>query len=235
VVVGSTWKDFDNTSNWGISICTSGARPTAHEGRHIYETDTGKTMRCTNVVGPVWEEVGGGGGAGDFMADGSVAMTGTLDFDGNNAANVGTLDLNDIAANTDPDITTHDSIIPSGGSLYNLGSSTYAFNDLYVDRILGSNADDDAALDLDFRGDGNHRIRYNGTAANELEFKTYVRHRFMIQATEILNIDVDELAMETGMKVGLNGVGGGTYLKDDASGNMELHVATGKTVKIVVG
>lgn len=128
-----------------------------------------------------------------------------------------------------------DHLFPVTDSTYNLGSSSYAFNDLYIDRILGGAENDDAALDLDFRGDAVHRIYYNGTAANELEYKTFLRHRFMIQSTEVLNIDSDEIAMETGKKVGLNSVGGGTYLKDDASGNMELHVATGKSVKIVVG
>ena len=162
--------------------------------------------------------------AGDFFIDNLTDAQGLLWIDGDTGLVTLWKGLN-----------IGDNIIPGTDSAVNLGSATYAFNDLYVDRILGGAENDDAALDLDFRGDANHRIRYNGTAANELEYKTYVRHRFMIQATEILNIDADELAVETGMKVGLNSVGGGTYLKDDASGNMELHVATGKTVKIIVG
>ena len=61
MVVGSIWKDFDDKSNWGVSVCTSGARPTAYEGRLIYETDTDKVMKCTNAVGPVWAEISGSG------------------------------------------------------------------------------------------------------------------------------------------------------------------------------
>ena len=163
-----------------------------------------------------------------------ITMNKALDMNTHKINNVTSLYLGTLYS-TGTEIHLDDHLIPLGDSVVNLGSATYAFNDLYADRILGGAENDDAALDLDFRGDANHRIRYNGTAANELEYKTYLRHRFMIQAAEVLNIDADELAMETGMKVGLNSIGGGTYLKDDASGNMELHVATGKKIKIVVG
>lgn len=76
VVTDTDWEDFDDLDNFGISICTSGTRPTAHEGRHIYETDTNKTMVYT---GAAWVELAGTGG-GDFYADGSVPMTGDLTF-----------------------------------------------------------------------------------------------------------------------------------------------------------
>jgi len=77
MVVGSIWKDTDNLSNWGVSVCTSGARPTAYEGRLIYETDTDKVMKCTNAVGPVWAEVGAGGGMDN-------PATADLDMDNHN-------------------------------------------------------------------------------------------------------------------------------------------------------
>lgn len=59
VVTDTDWEDFDDFDNFGISICTSGTRPTAHEGRHIYETDTNKTMRYT---GAAWVELASSGG-----------------------------------------------------------------------------------------------------------------------------------------------------------------------------
>ncbi|MCK5223152.1 hypothetical protein KAR04_00145 [Candidatus Calescamantes bacterium] len=75
VVTDTDWEDFDDLDNFGISICLSSTRPTAHEGRHIYEIDTNKTMVYT---GAAWEEISGNGG--DFYADGSVPMTGDLDL-----------------------------------------------------------------------------------------------------------------------------------------------------------
>ena len=165
----------------------------------------------------------------------NVGATMYLKDDGSNNLNVAIPVGNTLNLLTANIISNIGGLLPQVDSAEDIGSTSLAFNDLYVDRILGGTENDDAALDLDFRGDADHRIRYNGTAANELEYKTFLRHRFMIQATEILNIDSDELAMETGKKLGLNSVGGGTYIKDDASGNMELHIATGKSVKIVVG
>ena len=110
--------DFDLKENYGIQICTSTTRPTAYEGRHIYETNTNKILVCTNATGPVWEEIGGG---------------------------------------------------------------------------------------------------WVGTATSDLNMSSY------------------NIYGTAGYKIYLNGDGGGTYLKDDASGNMEFHVATGKKIKIVVG
>lgn len=291
--------DFSNRTNFGVIVCTSGTRPTAVDGKAIYETDTDLFLVYD---GASWEEIGGGGatdhggltGLEDddhtqyLLVNGGRSMTGNLTvYKSNpyvivkpNDSSSPALILEDSSSNykgrfyvnsndavvlcedgdlylstavstggnvlletkgvtrltiDDTVITSTVSIIPSSDSSMDLGSATYAWDELFVDRIAGGDENDDAALDLDFRGDGSHRIWYNGTSANELEYKTYLRHRFMIQSTEVLNIDSDEIAVETGMKVGLNSVGGGTYIKDDASGNMELHVASGKVVKIVVG
>jgi len=206
--------DFDNKENYGVQICTSSTRPTAYEGRHIYETDTNKTLVCTNVVGPVWEEISGGG-VGDFLADGTVPMTGNLDMDNNTIEDIGGL-------------------LPHSDGGENIGSSSLLWNLVYSERVLGNST---TSLVCDFRGDAKHKIWFNGITLNDLEYVTFAEHRFMVGDTpaEILKIDSDELAMVAGKKVTLNGVGGGTYIKDDASGNMELHVATGKSVKIVVG
>ena len=73
VVTDTDWEDFDDLDNFGISICLSTGRPTAHEGRHIYETDTNKTMRYT---GAAWVELAGGGGVTDHGA-----LTGLADDD----------------------------------------------------------------------------------------------------------------------------------------------------------
>lgn len=95
--------DFDLKENYGIQICTSGTRPTAYEGRHIYETDTNKTLVCTNVTGPVWEEISGGGvtdhgaltGLTDddhtqyLLTDGTRTVTGTLHLGAQDAVNEG--------------------------------------------------------------------------------------------------------------------------------------------------
>lgn len=90
VVTDTDWEDFDDLDSFGISICLSTGRPTAHEGRHIYETDTNKTMRYT---GAAWVELAGGGGVTDHgaltgladddhtqyvLVDGTRAMTGDL-------------------------------------------------------------------------------------------------------------------------------------------------------------
>lgn len=73
VVTDTDWEDFDDLDSFGISICLSTGRPTAHEGRHIYETDTNKTMVYT---GAAWEEISGTGGVTDHGA-----LTGLADDD----------------------------------------------------------------------------------------------------------------------------------------------------------
>jgi len=74
VTTDTNWLDYDNALNFGITVCTSGTRPTAVDGRAIYETDTDKFLIYD---GAAWEEIGGSG-SGDFYADGSVPMTGNL-------------------------------------------------------------------------------------------------------------------------------------------------------------
>lgn len=54
VTTDTDWEDFDDLDNFGISICQSTTRPTAHEGRHIYEADTNKTMV---YKGSAWDDV----------------------------------------------------------------------------------------------------------------------------------------------------------------------------------
>lgn len=99
MVVGSTWKDFDDKSNWGVSVCTSGARPTAYEGRLIYETDTDKVMKCTNAVGPVWAEIGGGIADHSLLANLAWSVAGhtidaTIDMNNNSITDINELWFN---------------------------------------------------------------------------------------------------------------------------------------------
>ncbi|MCK5225146.1 MAG: hypothetical protein KAQ89_00355 [Planctomycetes bacterium] len=96
VVTDTDWEDFDDLDSFGISICLSTGRPTAHEGRHIYETDTNKTMVYT---GAAWVELAGTGGVTDHgaltgladddhtqyvLVNGTREMTGTLNMGANN-------------------------------------------------------------------------------------------------------------------------------------------------------
>lgn len=89
VEIDTNVKDFTNRINFGIIVCTSGTRPTAVDGKPIYETDTDKFLIYD---GAAWEEISGGGvtdhGALTGLTDddhtqyllvaGTRAMTGNL-------------------------------------------------------------------------------------------------------------------------------------------------------------
>lgn len=51
---GAEWSEV----NYGVTVCTSTTRPTAFDGRPIYETDTDKFQIYD---GADWEEISGGG------------------------------------------------------------------------------------------------------------------------------------------------------------------------------
>lgn len=73
-------------------------------------TDDASSGKCLTSGGgggdPSWVTCAGGG-SGDFMADGSVPMTGDLDMDGNGIANLGDLEFNgDLTQNGSVDTTT---------------------------------------------------------------------------------------------------------------------------------
>jgi len=87
VEIDTNVKDFTNRNNFGIIVCTSGTRPTAVDGKAIYETDTDKFQIYD---GSSWEEIGGGG-SGDFYADGSVPMTGNIQMGDNDITGADTL------------------------------------------------------------------------------------------------------------------------------------------------
>ena len=95
VEIDTNVKDFTNRINFGIIVCTSGTRPTAVDGKTIYETDTDKLLIYN---GASWVEITGGGvtdhgaltGLTDddhtqyLLINGTREMTGTLDMGANN-------------------------------------------------------------------------------------------------------------------------------------------------------
>ena len=131
MVVGSTWKDFDNYSNWGIAVCTSTTRPTAYDGRPIYETDTNKFLIWD---GAAWTEVGGGAAAGDFYADGSVPMTGNLTI---NKSNPGILLKPTVASS--PTVDFYNVLGTIDGTVYTVDAGDMVVlgeKDLYLSTVI---------------------------------------------------------------------------------------------------
>lgn len=82
-------KDFNDSLNGGIRVCTSTTRPTnPFVGQHIYETDTDKDMKCSSIDPTiVWTEAGGSGGGVQNP------MTEDLDTGGFKIKSTGTDDL----------------------------------------------------------------------------------------------------------------------------------------------
>jgi hypothetical protein len=124
----------------------------------------------------------------------------------------------------------------AGTSKITLGDTTYGakllanidmgHNDIIDCKdIKGATTGTDGAdrLNLDFRGDGNHRIYYTGTADNRLGYKTFSTHAFAIGANVITSIDTNGLIMNTGK-----------YIKS-ASGDLELRAPSGSKIKFVIG
>ena len=88
---------------------------------------------------------------------------------------------------------------------------------------LTTGADGANRLNIDFRGDGVHRIYYTGIADNRLGYKTYSSHAFAIGANVTASIDANGLIMNTGK-----------YIKS-ASGDLELRAPSGSQIKFVNG
>lgn len=215
--------DFDNKENYGVQVCTSTTRPTAYDGRPIYETDTNKFL-IYNLGTTTWEEISGSGGVTDhslltnlvWSAAGHTIDT-TLDMNSNKITelvdptanqeaatkkyvddNIGGVTAHSALTNLAWSVAGHTinaDISPTSNQAYHLGSASNAFNTLFVDSL--SNFTSDAQIEC--------------------------LKNFDMNAHDIYNID--GLYLNAGATM---------YLTDD-SGDMKLHVATGKKVKIVVG
>lgn len=303
VEIDTNVKDFTNRINFGIIVCTSGTRPTAVDGKTIYETDTDKLLIYN---GASWAEITGGG-AGDFMADGSVPMTGDLTFNmvdpeiifdtgdylqydktdnylhvvigsaviasfkndriihnyinyHNANIDMNTYKIVDLGAHT----TNGDAIrfehiaLDEHTQYYNSARHTKAIHDalnIDADTLDGLNslsfvkADGTVSMtdDLDFNTtdaavwfDTNDSI-WIDSSEDRLYFEIASDNICYIRSTGLHPDNTDTYYLGSGSSYwkGLYAtdlvVEAGTYISGDGAGNMELHVATGKTVKIVVG
>jgi len=202
VEIDTNVKDFTNRNNFGVIVCTSGTRPTAVDGKAIYETDTNKLLIYN---GASWIEISSGSGVTDhgaltgltdddhtqyLLVDGSREMSGGLDMGGNSIT-----DINEIWFNTsDP------------GIKFDTG-------------------------DFIWFDTSENRIYFEIASANIC----YVRSTGIHPVTDSTYYLGSGSAYWSGLYADDVVVEAGTYITGDGAGNMELHVATGKTVKIVVG
>lgn len=76
VEIDTNVKDFTNRINFGIIVCTSGTRPTAVDGKAIYETDTDKFLVYD---GASWVDMSGAGGLSNIVEDLTPQLGGDLD------------------------------------------------------------------------------------------------------------------------------------------------------------
>lgn len=88
------------------------------------------------------------------------------------------------------------------------------------DEIKGTTGN---TLELDFRGDGSHKIYYTGTTYNQLKYDTYYEHLFSIQDTMVMATQTEGLIMNAGK-----------YIKSLA-GDLELRAPSGSKIKFVIG
>lgn len=78
-------KDFNNSSNAGIRVCTNATKPqNPFEGQHIYVTDATAGQELQSWNGTSWEIVGSGGGG-----DVTNPMTADLNTGGYSIKNTG--------------------------------------------------------------------------------------------------------------------------------------------------
>ena len=79
-------------------------------------------------------------------------------------------------------------------------------------------------LNLDFRGDGNHRIYYTGIADDRMKRETSSGgHLFAVSSADICQIHTNGINMASGK-----------YIKSD-SGDLELRAPSGSKIKFVIG
>ena len=131
-------------ANAAAALTTLGAAAAAHdhEGTAILSTgETGGTkfLREDGDGTCSWQ-AGAGGGSGDFLADGSVAMTGDINADGNNIDNGGVVFLKEQAA-ADADVAGSGQIWVKTATPNQL----WFTNDAGTDTQLGTSASSSSA------------------------------------------------------------------------------------------
>lgn len=114
------------------TLGTKGDLLISTDGIHYIKQDDGETTNWTEVGAG-----GGGGGSGDFLADGSVPMTGDLDMDSNSINNVADLVITNSATLGGDNIATEAYVDQNG-----LVKAKYSFS--YTD----FNASATSALEL---------------------------------------------------------------------------------------
>ena len=130
--------------------------------------------------------------------------------------------------NSEAGINMNDGSLTNIGGMSMTSSTTLDMNNGLISectKISGLTTGTDGAnrLNIDFRGDANHRIYYTGTSDNRLGYKTYNAHAFSIQSTVIAQINANGLLMQTGK-----------YIKS-SSGDLELRAPSGSKIKFVIG
>lgn len=80
-------KDFNNSNNAGIRVCTNATKPNnPFEGQHIYVTDATAGQELQSWNGSSWDIVGSGGGGGSGVTN---PMTADLATGGYKIKNTG--------------------------------------------------------------------------------------------------------------------------------------------------
>jgi|GEM_PF-6947708 len=120
---------------------------------------------------------------------------------------------------------------PSATTTYTLGASSYYWNYAYLQNIYMNGGV------LDFRTDSVHKIYYGGATPNDLVYSTYQKHRFYttVDTTTDFEIGYDGIRCYDNFYLRQGFANDTCYIKNDASGTMELHVPSGQKVKVVVG
>jgi len=115
------------------------------------------------------------------------------------------------------DIISVDDLIFSGDTSYiDLNGGDI----IDVDQIKGNTT---TACHMDFRGDANHKIWYDGPTLNKMKYDTYLEHILSIQGTMIAAINTNGLIINTGK-----------YIKSQ-TGDLELRAPSGSKIKFVIG
>jgi hypothetical protein len=194
----------------------------AHKSGNIEINDTSGNMEFTDSITGTKTLAELAGTSGLWEDKGSYTQL--IDPDDIELQGYNILGISSFKAEYNTGTTIFDSNGATKGYLGTIDYTLKAFanldinnNDLIdVNTIKGTTTN---TLNLDFRGDGAHRIYYTGVADNRLGYKTYSSHAFAIGANVTASIDANGIIMNTGK-----------YIKS-ASGDLELRVPSGSKIK----